>query len=80
MNNEQEEACLIGSVEDFIQEVKKIKMPKIYDNQRTSLLSGLQNILERSYKSDICTAYFNLRGWKNLAPKAIRHLQVLKKK
>ena len=43
-------------------------MPTIYDNQETSFLSGLTNALERSHKADICTAYFNLRGWKKLAP------------
>ena len=43
------------------------KMPKIYDNQEVSFLSGLKDALERSYRSDICTAYFNLRGWKKLA-------------
>ena len=42
-------------------------MPKIYDNQEISFLSGLEDALDRSYKSDICTAYFNLRGWKRLA-------------
>ena len=42
-------------------------MPKIYDNQEVTLLSGLTNALQRSFKSDICTAYFNLRGWKRLA-------------
>ena len=42
-------------------------MPKIYDNQEVSFLSGLKDALERSHKSDICTAYFNLRGWKKIA-------------
>ncbi len=42
-------------------------MPKIYDNKETSFLSGLSSALDRSYKSDICTAYFNLRGWKKIA-------------
>ena len=42
-------------------------MPKIYDNQEVSFLSGLSDALGRSYKSDICTAYFNLRGWKKIA-------------
>ena len=42
-------------------------MPKIYDNKNTSFLSGLADALERSYRSDICTAYFNLRGWKKVA-------------
>ena len=42
-------------------------MPKIYDNRELSLLSGLEDALKRSHKSDICTAYFNLRSWKKLA-------------
>ena len=44
-------------------------MPKIYDNhnQETSLLSGLRDALDRSSRADICTAYFNLRGWKKIA-------------
>ena len=42
-------------------------MPKIYDNKNTSFLSGITDALERSYRSDICTAYFNLRGWKKIA-------------
>ena len=42
-------------------------MPKIYDNKKNSFLSGLNDALSRSHKSDICTAYFNLRGWKKIA-------------
>ncbi len=42
-------------------------MPKIYDNKGVSFLSGLSSALDRSHKSDICTAYFNLRGWKKIA-------------
>ena len=42
-------------------------MPKIYDNREVSFLSGLRSALERSYRSDICSAYFNLRGWKKIA-------------
>ena len=42
-------------------------MPKIYDNKKTSFLSGLSDALGRSNRSDICTAYFNLRGWKKIA-------------
>jgi len=42
-------------------------MPKIYDNKKASFLSGLHDALGRSYKADICTAYFNLRGWKRIA-------------
>ena len=42
-------------------------MPRIYDNKEVSFLSGLSDALGRSHKSDICTAYFNLRGWKKIA-------------
>ena len=42
-------------------------MPRIYDNKDVSFLSGLSDALGRSHKSDICTAYFNLRGWKKIA-------------
>ena len=42
-------------------------MPKIYDNRDVSFLSGLSAALERSFRSDICSAYFNLRGWKKIA-------------
>ena len=42
-------------------------MPKIYDNKEVSFLSGLGDALGRSHRSDICTAYFNLRGWKKVA-------------
>ena len=42
-------------------------MPKIYDNKDISFLSGLNDALGRSHRSDICTAYFNLRGWKKVA-------------
>ena len=42
-------------------------MPKIYDNSQVSFLSGLRSALQRSHRSDICSAYFNLRGWKKIA-------------
>ena len=42
-------------------------MPTIYDNQRTTLLSRLEEALERLSRSDICVAYFNLRDWKKVA-------------
>ena len=42
-------------------------MPKIYDNKEITFLSGLNDALGRSHRSDICTAYFNLRGWKKVA-------------
>ncbi len=41
-------------------------MPKIYDNNKTSLLSGLTEAIGRSNKSDISVGYFNLRGWKKI--------------
>ena len=41
-------------------------MPKIYDNKEGSFLSGLSEALKRSHRSDICTAYLNLRGWKQI--------------
>ena len=41
-------------------------MPKIYDNKKNTFLSGLSDALGRSHRSDICTAYFNLRGWKKI--------------
>lgn len=44
-------------------------MPKIYDNQEVTLLSGLSDALVRSYRSDISVGYFNMRGWKKLASK-----------
>ncbi len=42
-------------------------MSKIYDNKEVSFLSGLENALNRSYRSDISVGYFNLRGWKKIA-------------
>ncbi len=42
-------------------------MPTIYDNQEIIFLSGLSEALEKSYRSDISAAYFNLRGWKKIA-------------
>ena len=42
-------------------------MPKIYDNKEVSFLSGLRSAFKRSYRADICSAYFNLRGWKKVA-------------
>ena len=42
-------------------------MPKIYDNQESTFLSGLGDALSRSHRSDISVGYFNLRGWKKIA-------------
>lgn len=43
-------------------------MPTIFDNIETPLLPELQASMTGAQRADFCIGYFNLRGWRALAP------------